>query len=107
MAAGSAALLAPHIARAATVIDDAGRALTVPAKTRRVFPAGPAAAVLLYTLAPELLLDWPDVNRPEACVYMLRDVCERPALGRHTGRGSAADAELVTALKSDLILDVD
>ncbi len=66
LATASAALLAPRGARAATVIDDAGRSVTVPGKVHRVFPAGPAAAILLYTLASERLLAWPRANRPQA-----------------------------------------
>jgi len=78
----------------------------VPEKVVRVFPAGPPAAILLYTLAPDLLLGWPRANRPEECVYMLPDVCTRPEIGRITGRGNTANLEVVLALKPDLILDV-
>jgi len=106
LAAASATLLALRTARADSVADDTGRAIAVPAKVRRVFPAGPPAAIMLYTLAPELLLGWPRANRPEECAYMLREVCERPALGRLTGRGNTTNLELVLALKPDLILDV-
>ena len=102
----SATLLAPGMAQAATVIDAAGRTVPVPAKVARVFPAGPPAAILLYTLAPDLLLGWPRANRPEECVYMLPDVCARPEIGRITGRGNTANLETVLALKPDLILDV-
>ena len=77
------------------------------AKFSRVFPpAGPPAAILLYTLAPDLLLGWPRANRPEECVYMLPDICTRPEVGRITGRGNTANLESVIALKPDLILDV-
>jgi iron complex transport system substrate-binding protein len=102
----SAALLAPCAGRAATVTDAAGRAVPVPDKVARVFPAGPPAAILLYTLAPDLLLGWPRANRPEECVYMLLDVCTRPEIGRITGRGNTANLEVVLALKPDLILDI-
>jgi iron complex transport system substrate-binding protein len=102
----AAALLAPRIGRAATVTDATGRALSVPQKVARVFPAGPPAAILLYTLAPDLLLGWPRANRPEECAYMLPDVCARPEVGRITGRGNTANLESVLALKPDLILDV-
>jgi iron complex transport system substrate-binding protein len=102
----SAALLAPRLGRAATVTDATGRALPVPAKVERVFPAGPPAAILLYTLAPDLLLGWPRANRPEECAFMLADVCARPEVGRITGRGNTANLESVLALKPDLILDV-
>src|SRR5262249_54937631 len=104
--ARAAALLAPRLGRAATVTDATGRALPVPAKVERVFPAGPPAAILLYTLAPDLLLGWPRANRPEECAYMLADICTRPEVGRITGRGNTANLESVIAVKPDLILDV-
>jgi iron complex transport system substrate-binding protein len=104
--ASTAALLAARVGCAATVSDATGRTLPVPAKVARVFPAGPPAAIFLYTLAPELLLGWPRANRPEECAYMLADVCARPEVGRITGRGNTANLESVLALKPDLILDV-
>src|SRR5919201_620134 len=102
----SASLLAPRYARAATVSDSAGRAVPVPARVERVFPAGPPAAIFLYTLAPELLLGWPRANRPEEREFLLPDVGSRPEVGRLTGRGNTANLEVVLALKPDLILDV-
>ena len=102
----SAALLAPRSALAASVTDAAGRAVPVPAKVTRVFPAGPPAAILLYTLAPELLIGWPRANRAEECVYLLPEICKRPEVGRITGRGNTANLEVVLAQKPDLILDV-
>jgi iron complex transport system substrate-binding protein len=102
----SASLLAPRRAHAATVTDGAGRAVPVPARVERVFPAGPPAAIFLYTLAPELLLGWPRANRAEEREFLLPDVGSRPEVGRITGRGNTANLEVVLALKPDLILDV-
>src|SRR5437660_12870778 len=102
----SAALVAPRSARAASVTDGAGRSVPVPARVARVFPAGPPAAILLYTLAPELLIGWPRANRPEECAYMLPEICTRPEVGRITGRGNTANLETVLALKPDLIVDI-
>jgi iron complex transport system substrate-binding protein len=102
----SATLIAPRRASAQTVTDAAGRSVPVPAKVSRVFPAGPPAAILLYTLAPDLLIGWPRANRPEECAYMLPEICTRPEVGRITGRGNTANLETVLALKPDLILDV-
>jgi iron complex transport system substrate-binding protein len=104
--AASAALAAPRLTRAQGTSDATGRTLAIPAKVSRVFPAGPPAAILLYTLAPDLLLGWPRANRPEECAYMLPDVCARPEVGRLTGRGNTANLETVIALKPDIILDV-
>jgi iron complex transport system substrate-binding protein len=102
----AAASIAPRSAAAETMKDAAGRTVPVPAKVSRVFPAGPPAAILLYTLAPEMLIGWPRANRPEECAYMLPDICTRPEVGRITGRGNTANLETVLALKPDLILDV-
>jgi len=102
----AAALIGPRRTFAATVKDAAGRAVPIPAKVARVFPAGPPAAILLYTLAPDLLIGWARANRPEECAYMLPEICARPEVGRITGRGNTANLETVLALKPDLILDV-
>jgi iron complex transport system substrate-binding protein len=102
----SAMLLAPRHARAASVTDGAGRAVAIPARVERVFPAGPPAAIMLYTLAPELLLGWPRANRPEEIEFLLPDIGNRPEVGRITGRGNTANLEVVLALKPDLILDI-
>src|SRR5439155_14685087 len=92
--------------RAASVTDSAGRSVEVPAQIERVFPAGPPAAIMLYTVAPDLLLGWPRANRPEEREFLLPDVGTRPEVGRITGRGNTANLEVVLALKPDLILDV-
>jgi iron complex transport system substrate-binding protein len=102
----AAAVLAPRPARAATVSDSAGRAVPVPTRVERVFPAGPPAAIFLYTLAPELLIGWPRANRPEEREFLLPDIGNRPEVGRITGRGNTANLEVVLALRPDLILDV-
>jgi iron complex transport system substrate-binding protein len=101
-----AALPGQERARAATVTDSSGRPLPVPAQATRVFPAGPPAAILLYTLCPDLLLGWPRANTPQECAFMLADICARPEVGRITGRGNTASLESVLALAPDLIVDV-
>lgn len=105
-AAGAAALAGASPARARTFVPDgANRRIAVPARVERVFPAGPPAAILLYTLAPDLLLGWPRANRPEEREFLLPDVGARPELGRLTGRGNTTHLETVLALKPDLLLD--
>jgi iron complex transport system substrate-binding protein len=102
----SAAALAPRRARAATVADGAGRQVPVPERATRVFPAGPPAAIMLYTLAPELLIGWPRANRADEREFLHPEIGRRPEVGRLTGRGNTANLEAVLALKPDLILDV-
>jgi iron complex transport system substrate-binding protein len=106
LAAVPAALLAPGRGRAASVTDGAGRAVTVPAQVARVFPAGPPAAIMLYSLAPALLLGWPRPNGAAEREFLLPEIGGRPEVGRITGRGNTANLEAVLALKLDLILDI-
>ncbi len=101
-----AAVVAPQGGAAASIVDATGRRVTAPDRVARVFAAGPPAAIVLYTLAPELLLGWPRANPPDARQFLLPDVGARPELGRLTGRGNTANLETVIALKPDLILDV-
>ena len=102
----SAALVAPTDARAESVTDSAGRAVPVPAQVTRVFPAGPPAAITLYTIAPDLLIGWPRANRADEREFLDEKIGARPEVGRITGRGNTANLEVVLALKPDLILDI-
>jgi iron complex transport system substrate-binding protein len=104
---GAAAGMAmPHVARAQTVTDSAGRAIAVPAKVKRVFPAGPPAAITHYTLQPRTLLGWPRANRASELVYLDPEVGMRPELGRLTGRGNTTNLEILLQLKPDVIIDI-
>ena len=64
----AATLAAPRARAAATIQDAAGRSIAVPDRVTRVFPAGPPAAILLYTLAPDCLIGWPRANSPDRLV---------------------------------------
>lgn len=102
----SATLLTGRLARAAGVTDDAGRPVAIPETVERVFAAGPPAAILLYTLAPELLLGWTQKPEAEQCRFLGAGACDKPDVGRLTGRGNTTDLETLLKLKPDLILDV-
>jgi iron complex transport system substrate-binding protein len=102
----SAAVVAPRLARAATVTDSAGRAVVIPDKVERIFAAGPPASILLYTLAPDLLLGWTRSHEPEQCAFLGAGACDKPELGRLTGRGNTTNLEVLLKLKPDLIVDL-
>ena len=89
-----------------TVVDGAGRSVTVPAKIERVYAAGPPASVILFTLAPEKLLGWTRAPRPDEQAFLPPRYAALPELGRLTGRANTANVETVLRLRPDLILDV-
>lgn len=90
----------------APVVDAAGRSVAVPDGVSRIFPAGPPAAILAYSLAPDLLLGWTRAPTAAERAFLLPDVGARPEVGRLTGRGNTANLEVVLAARPDLILDV-
>ena len=95
--------VAPATAR--EVRDDAGRVVAVPERMGRVFAAGPPAAILLYTLAPDMMLGWPRANSRAEAAFMPEHYATLPELGRLTGRGDTANVEVVLATRPDLLFD--
>ncbi|MCJ2123754.1 iron ABC transporter substrate-binding protein [Methylobacterium sp. J-077] len=85
--------------------DAAGRTVELPEKINRVLAAGPPAAVLLYSLAPDLMAGWVSAPAPAALPYLEPRTRTLPAFGRLTGRGGTANVEAVLAAKPDLIVD--
>ncbi|MGR7994022.1 ABC transporter substrate-binding protein [Xanthobacter sp. ZOL 2024] len=87
------------------LMDGAGRRVEVPAPVMRVFPAGPPAGLVLYSLVPERLLGWTRTPAPEALVY-LGPHADKPSLGWLGGRGGDANLETLLRFRSDLVVDV-
>lgn len=104
IAAGASVGL-PAWAQARGITDGAGRRVSVPARVQRIFPAGPPAAIWLYTLAPDALIGWPRANRGPELEFLLPGVGNRPEVGRLTGRGNTTNLEQLLLSKPDLIVD--
>jgi iron complex transport system substrate-binding protein len=89
----------------APFVDDAKRSVVLPPRVARVFAAGGPAEVLLYTLAPEMLVGRNRVPDAEAMEFFPA-AHRNPVLIRRLPEvnNPKADAELV-ALKPDLYVD--
>lgn len=97
------AALAPASAR--VVVDSAGRRVEVPDEIRKVFAAGPPAAVFVYVLAPQKMTGWPRAPRPEDLPFLRPEVRDLPELGRLTGRGDTINVERLMAARPDVVVD--
>ena len=103
----AATLAAPRYGFAGGIMDATGRTITALDHVMRVYPAGPPAAVELYTLAPDLLIGWLEPIGTDAREFLIPDIAARPQIPRLTGRGD--DNVNLDALKSfrpDLIVDI-
>ena len=102
-----AALAAPRFGYAASITDATGRTVTAPDRLMRVYPAGPPAAVELYTLAPDLLMGWLEPIGQEDREFLLPESVALPKIPRLTGRGGdSINLDALTAVKPDLIVDI-
>lgn len=95
-----------HADSGAAFVDDAGRQVTVPQHIGKVFVAGPPAATLLYTLAPDMMLGWCQPLSDSTKALLPARFAALPVLGRLTGHGQTFDPAKLQALHPDLILDV-
>jgi iron complex transport system substrate-binding protein len=103
----AATLAAPLPSFAASITDATGRTITAPDHVLRVYPAGPPAAVEVYTLAPDLLAGWLEPIPPEAREFLLPEIAARPEIPRLTGRGDAKiNLDALKSIKPDVIVDV-
>lgn len=103
----AATFATPLPAFAGSILDSAGRTVTAPDKVLRVYPAGPPAAVEIYTLAPDLLIGWLEPIEPDARDFLLPDIVGRPQISRLTSRNSdKVNVEAITAAKPDVIVDI-
>jgi len=98
-------LLSAGSAWAAAFTDAAGRHVELPAQIEHVLAAGPPAAVLLYTLAPDKLIGWSEPLAPDTRRLLPVRYGDLPVVGRLTEKGGLT-AAAVAALHPDLVVDV-
>lgn len=99
-------LLTPMARAFAKQLLEYNGALPAPKVIKRVFAAGPPAAVFLYVLVPEKLLGWPMNLTAENLAYIHPDQQPLPFVGRLAGRGSTVSLETLLVLAPDVIVDV-
>jgi iron complex transport system substrate-binding protein len=102
--AATAILVAAPAGAQTAFVDSGGRSVTLPAHVDKVLAAGPPAAVVLYTLAPEKLMGWVRAPDAESLAYLAPRWRNLPVQGRITGRNGLEPAA-VKALGADLIVD--
>jgi iron complex transport system substrate-binding protein len=102
---GASLLARSAAAQGRTIADSAGRKVVLPDRIGHVFAAGPPASVLIYTLAPDMMVGWirpPTAAEKEFLVASARDL---PETGRLAGRGDTLSLERLVAAKPDLVID--
>jgi len=108
LAAGAGTALVPSFAWGQSrpeVLDAAGRRVVLPARTERIYAAGPPASILVFAVTPDKLIGWTSAWREAERPFIAKRYADLPTLGRLTGRGNTANVEVVLAAKPDVIVD--
>ena len=99
------AILVAGSARAAEFVDSARRRVPLPDRVERVMPAGMAAAVLIFSLAPEKLVGWSQPLSSTQRAYLPAKYARLPTIGELAGSNPTAAAAEVARWRPDLIID--
>ena len=92
-------------AQGRTIVDSANRRVTLPDRVSHVFVAGPPASVLMYVLAPDLMVGWVRLPTPAEKEFLTAPARDLPETGRLTGRGDTVSLERLVAAKPDVVVD--
>ncbi len=100
-------LATPALAQEGRRLRDAtGRETLLPARIARVFPAGPPASILLWSVAPDRLAGWPGrAPGPAERAFLPPAAADLPELPRLTGRDAEAGIAALRRDRPDLVLD--
>ena len=102
--AGQPLVTQPLLAEPRSFTDSAGREFAVPDVIQRVMVAGPPAAVLLYTLAPDRMIGWVQTFDADQTAFRAEPYRALPRHGRITARDKAPDdAAIHPVRRSDII----
>lgn len=89
-----------------TIVDMAGRQVTVPTAIRSVYSTSPMGEVMMYTLSPEKITGktW-NLGEDEAR-FLVDEYKKKPVLGGWFGKNTTGNPEVIIKAKPDIILSM-
>lgn len=100
---------APTTAEAPQTIlftDSTGREVELPANITRVAPSGPAAQMILYSLAPDSLIGWGTKPSEVQKQYMDEKYWSLPVFGQFYGKSNTLNLEALIEADPQVIIDL-
>lgn len=88
------------------VVDSVGREVELPEKITKVAIAGPPAQMMMFTIAPEMLVGWGRSPSPEMEPYLTDELKALPEIGTFFGKNASLNYEELIKLQPDVIIDV-
>jgi iron complex transport system substrate-binding protein len=99
-----ASLQAALAAETREITDMVGRRVTIPAKIERVYGSGPPPTLMLYAIAPELLIGLNVPMKGDDKSLIRKEARDLPALGSQAGGGRQLNPEEILAQHPDIVI---
>lgn len=94
----------PCLAAAREIVDMAGRHVVIPDKIARVYGSSPPATLMLYALAPDMMIGLNTPYQAGEKSLLRKEIASLPALGSQAGFGRALNPEEVMSRHPDLVI---
>lgn len=105
---GCAPVKTSETKKAATVIftDSTGRKVEVPSKINKIAVSGPLTQIVLYSLAPEMLVGYSSDWSKDVQQYIPEKYLKLPVLGQLYGGKGELNLEQLLSAAPDVVIDV-
>ncbi len=94
------------LAETVSFTDSAGRQVEVPANITRIVPSGLLAQIVLFPLAPDMLVGLSSKWDSTAKQYLETKYYDLPVLGQFYGKGTTLNLEEIARVDPQIIIDV-
>ncbi len=96
----------PESPETVTFTDSCGRNVELPSDISRVAPSGGVAQMILFSLAPDLLVGWSGKLSEVQMEYFDEKYCELPVFGQFYGKNASLNMEALIAAEPQVIIDL-
>lgn len=94
----------PLYLNAYTMLDMAGREVTLPEKIQKVYATSPYGSYILYAMEPSMMAGWAIAIREKNKPFLAPSARELPVIGSLSGQGVTTTIETLFVHKPDLLL---
>lgn len=87
-----------------TIVDMAGRKVTIPKTVKKVYSVNPVGTIMVYTLCPSKIAGWNYELTDNEKKYILKEYQNLPNLGSIIGNGNSGNPEEIIKANPDVII---
>jgi iron complex transport system substrate-binding protein len=91
---------------ARTIVDMAGRTVTIPAAVNSVYSTSPMGEIIMYVLSPHKITGRTWALSGEDAKFLLDEYLNKPVLGGWYGKNTTGNPEVIISARPDIVLSM-